>query len=60
MFWIGAVGAGLLLPLVTAGPMRLRIWQRTDQLMILGAFVLLGVLAFRYATFFSAIAFAQR
>src|SRR6266540_135366 len=59
VFWIGAVGAGLLLPLVTAGPMRLRIWQRTDQLMILGAFVLLGVLAFRYATFFSAIAFAQ-
>src|SRR6266511_625275 len=60
VFWIGAVGAGLLLPLVTAGPMRLRIWQRTDQLMIVGALVLLGVLAFRYATFFSAIAFAQR
>lgn len=57
VFWIGAVGAGVLLPLVTAGPLRLGIWQRTDQLMFLGAFVLLGVLAFRYATFFSAVAF---
>ena len=59
VFWIGAVGAGLILPLVTAGPVSLRVWQRTDQLVILGALVLLGVLAFRYATFFSAIAFIQ-
>jgi len=60
VFWIGAVGAAVLLPLVTAGPVRLRVWQRTDQLVVVGALVLLGVLAFRYATFFSAIAFIQR
>jgi formate-dependent nitrite reductase membrane component NrfD len=60
VFWIGAVGIAVLLPIVTAGPVGLRIWQRTDQLVILGALVLLGVLAFRYATFFSAIAFIQR
>lgn len=60
VFWIGAVGAAVLLPLVTAGPVGLRVWQRTDQLVVLGALVLLGVLAFRYATFYSAIAFIQR
>jgi formate-dependent nitrite reductase membrane component NrfD len=60
VFWIGAVGAAVLLPLVTAGPVGLRVWRRTDQVVILGALVLLGVLAFRYATFFSAIAFIQR
>jgi len=60
VFWIGAVGVAVLLPIVTAGPFGLRVWQRTDQLVILGALVLLGVLAFRYATFFSAIAFIQR
>ena len=59
-FWIGAVGAAVLVPLVTAGPVRLRVWRRTDQFAILGALVLLGVLAFRYSTFFSAIAFTQR
>ncbi len=60
VFWIGAVGAAILVPLVTTGPVGLRVWQRTDQLVILGALVLLGVLAFRYATFFAAIAFIQR
>ncbi len=60
VFWIGAVGAAVVLPLVTAGPVRLRVWERTDQLVVIGALVLLGVLAFRYATFFSAIAFIQR
>jgi formate-dependent nitrite reductase membrane component NrfD len=60
VFWIGAVGAALLVPIVTAGPVRLRVWQRVDQLAFVGAVVLLGVLAFRYATFFSAIAFIQR
>jgi formate-dependent nitrite reductase membrane component NrfD len=56
-FWIGAVGAAVVLPIVTTGPFRVAVWQRTDQLVILGGLVLLGVLAFRYATFFSAIAF---
>ncbi len=60
VFWIGAVGAALLVPIVTTGPVGLRVWQRTDQLVIIGALVLLGVLAFRYATFFAAIAFIQR
>ena len=59
-FWIGAVGAAVLVPLATGGPLRIRVWQRTDQLVIVGALVLLGVLAFRYATFFSAIAFIHR
>ena len=59
-FWIGAVGAAVLIPLITAGPVRLRVWRRTDQFAILGILVLLGVLAFRYSTFFSAIAFTQR
>lgn len=59
-FWIGAVGAAVLLPIVTTGPVGLRVWRRTDQLVILGVLVLLGVLAFRYATFFAAIAFIQR
>jgi formate-dependent nitrite reductase membrane component NrfD len=60
VFWIGAVGIAVLLPIVTAGPFGLRLFARTEQLAVLGALVLLGVLAFRYATFFSAIAFIQR
>lgn len=59
VFWIGGVGIALLLPIVTTGPVGIRVWQRTDQLMVLGALVLLGVLAFRYAAFYSAIAFLE-
>lgn len=59
VFWVGAVGAGVLVPLVTTGPVAIRVWTRTDSLMWLGAIVLLGVLAFRYATFYSAIAFLE-
>ena len=60
VFWIGAVGIAVLLPIVAAGPFGLRLFARTEQLAVLGALVLIGVLAFRYATFFSAIAFIQR
>jgi formate-dependent nitrite reductase membrane component NrfD len=60
VFWVGAVGAAVIFPLVTAGPMRMRMWQSTDRLILMGSVVLLGVLAFRYSTFFSAIAFTQR
>lgn len=60
VFWVGAIGAGLLVPLVTAGPVGPRMWQSTDRLVLIGAVVLLGVLAFRYSMFFSAIAFIER
>ncbi len=56
VFWIGAVGLGLLVPIVfLARPARLS----SGRLALIGAAVLVGVLAFRYAMFWSAIAFAQ-
>ncbi|GAC1485841.1 MAG: cytochrome c nitrite reductase subunit NrfD [Candidatus Limnocylindrales bacterium] len=56
-FWIGVVGAALLVPLVLLGP-RMRALPR-GRLTMIGVVVLLGVLAFRYAMFYSAIAYVQ-
>jgi len=56
-FWIGAVGAALVFPLVATG--RRSLWPGADRLVILGAVVLVGVLAFRYAMFYSAIAYLE-
>ncbi len=58
VFWIGAVGLGLLVPLLTLGPRRF-IPVPNASLSVIGLLVLVGVLAFRYALFFSAIAFTQ-
>lgn len=57
VFWIGVVGAALLVPLVLLGP-RVRALP-SGRLAMVGVVVLLGVLAFRYAMFYSAIAFVQ-
>lgn len=56
VFWIGAVGAAVVLPLVAV---RQSWWPGFDRLVVLGVVVLAGVLAFRYAMFFSAIAFIE-
>jgi formate-dependent nitrite reductase membrane component NrfD len=58
VFWIGAVGLGLLVPLLTLGPRRV-IAVPNASLSVIGLLVLVGVLAFRYAVFFSAISFVQ-
>lgn len=58
VFWIGAVGLGLLVPLLALGPRRL-IPMPNASLSLIGLLVLVGVLAFRYAVFFSAISFVQ-
>ncbi|MBI3522461.1 MAG: polysulfide reductase NrfD [Chloroflexi bacterium] len=55
-FWIGAVGLAILVPLVVVG--RPRMMPGPERLTLIGALVLVGVLAFRYAMFFSAIAYA--
>ncbi|HEX9495818.1 MAG TPA: NrfD/PsrC family molybdoenzyme membrane anchor subunit [Candidatus Limnocylindria bacterium] len=58
VFWIGAVGLGLLVPLLALAPRPiLRI--PNGSLALIGVLVLVGVLAFRYALFFSAISFVQ-
>lgn len=58
VFWIGAVGLGLLVPLVLLAPRQVvRVPSATGAM--IGLLVLVGVLAFRYAMFFSAIAFTQ-
>ena len=57
IFWIGVVGAALLVPLVLLAP-RARSLP-SGRLAMVGVVVLLGVLAFRYAMFYSAIAFVQ-
>jgi formate-dependent nitrite reductase membrane component NrfD len=58
VFWIGAVGLGLLVPLLALGPRRV-IPLSNASLSLIGLLVLVGVLAFRYALFFSAISFVQ-
>lgn len=67
-FWIGVVGLAILYPLVTywrGGPVRVKRTGSTTlavagydlgRLAIVGAGVLLGVLAFRYVLLFSALA----
>jgi formate-dependent nitrite reductase membrane component NrfD len=57
-FWVGAVGLGLLVPLVMLAP-RPIIRVPNGSLALIGVLVLVGVLAFRYAMFFSAISFVQ-
>lgn len=56
-WWIGAVGLAVVLPLVYGA--RRSWWPGTDRMAVVGLVVLVGVLAFRYATFFSAIAYVQ-
>jgi len=58
VFWIGAVGLGLLAPLLALAPRPIiRMPAHSD--IIVSLLVLVGVLAFRYALFFSAISFVQ-
>jgi formate-dependent nitrite reductase membrane component NrfD len=57
-FWIGAVGLALLLPLLALAP-RPILRVPNGSLALIGVLVLVGVLAFRYAMFFSAISFVQ-
>jgi len=57
-FWIGAVGLALLVPLVAFSPRPL-MRAPNRSLALVGVLVLVGVLAFRYAMFFSAISFVQ-
>jgi formate-dependent nitrite reductase membrane component NrfD len=57
-FWIGAVGLALLVPLLALSP-RPIVRVPDGSLALIGVLVLIGVLAFRYATFFSAISFVQ-
>ncbi|HEY8807563.1 MAG TPA: NrfD/PsrC family molybdoenzyme membrane anchor subunit [Candidatus Limnocylindria bacterium] len=57
-FWVGAVGLGLVLPLVALSP-RPIVRIPNGSLALIGVLVLVGVLAFRYAMFFSAISFVQ-
>ncbi len=57
VFWIGVVGAALLVPLVLLAPRARHL--PNGQLAMVGVVVLIGVLAFRYAMFYSAIAFVQ-
>ena len=56
VFWLGAVGLTLVVPLLAFAP-RPILRMRSDVL--IGVLVLVGVLAFRYAMFFSAISFVQ-
>jgi len=58
VFWIGAVGLGLLVPLLALSPRPL-LRVPNGSLALIGVLVLVGVLAFRYAMFFSAISFVQ-
>jgi len=58
VFWIGAVGLALLVPLLALSP-RPMVRVPNGSLALIGVLVLVGVLAFRYATFFSAISFVQ-
>lgn len=58
VFWIGAVGLGLLVPLLYLAPRRF-VRVPNASLSLIGILVLVGVLAFRYAIFFSAISFVQ-
>jgi formate-dependent nitrite reductase membrane component NrfD len=58
VFWIGAVGLALLVPLLTLAP-RPILRVPNGSLALVGVLVLVGVLAFRYALFFSAISFVQ-
>ena len=58
VFWIGAVGLALLLPLLALSPRPL-VRIPNGSLALIGVLVLVGVLAFRYAMFFSAISFVQ-
>ncbi len=57
-FWIGAVGLALVVPLVALSP-RPIVRVPNGSLALIGVLVLVGVLAFRYAMFFSAISFVQ-
>jgi formate-dependent nitrite reductase membrane component NrfD len=57
-FWIGAVGLGLLVPLLALSP-RPIVRVPNGSLALIGVLVLVGMLAFRYAMFFSAISFVQ-
>jgi formate-dependent nitrite reductase membrane component NrfD len=57
-FWVGAVGLGLLVPLLLLAP-RPIVRIPNGSLALIGVLVLVGVLAFRYAMFFSAISFVQ-
>jgi formate-dependent nitrite reductase membrane component NrfD len=57
-FWIGAVGLGLLVPLLALSP-RPIVRVSNGSLALIGVLVLVGMLAFRYAMFFSAISFVQ-
>jgi formate-dependent nitrite reductase membrane component NrfD len=57
-FWIGAVGLALLVPLIALSPRRI-VRVPNGSLALIGILVLVGVLAFRYAMFFSAISFVQ-
>jgi formate-dependent nitrite reductase membrane component NrfD len=58
VFWIGAVGLGLLVPLLALSP-RPIVRVPNGSLALIGVLVLVGVLAFRYAIFFSSISFVQ-
>ena len=58
VFWVGAVGLGLLVPLLMLAP-RPIVRVPNGSLALVGVLVLVGVLAFRYAMFFSAISFVQ-
>jgi formate-dependent nitrite reductase membrane component NrfD len=57
-FWIGAVGLALVVPLLALAP-RPILRVPNGSLALIGVLVLVGVLAFRYAMFFSAISFVQ-
>jgi len=57
-FWVGAVGLALVVPLLMLAPRPL-IRVPNGSLALIGVLVLVGVLAFRYAMFFSAISFVQ-
>jgi len=56
VFWIGAVGLALLVPLLALAPRRMLPLANAS---LVGLLVLVGVLAFRYAVFFSAMSFVQ-
>ncbi|HEY8647737.1 MAG TPA: NrfD/PsrC family molybdoenzyme membrane anchor subunit [Candidatus Limnocylindria bacterium] len=58
VFWVGAVGLGLLVPLLMLAP-RPIVRVPNGSLALIGVLVLVGVLAFRYAMFFAAISFVQ-
>ena len=58
VFWVGAVGLGLLVPLLALSPRPL-LRLPSGSAALIGVLVLVGVLAFRYAVFFSAISFVQ-